>query len=116
MKIKASITALTLSLASLGFAENPAQTAAPEAAPAPQPTLVAAMHQLKTWVETFRNKDEAFVINAIKDLKDLKVTRSTYDANGDDELLIVASGPDSTLSFYFFRKRVIRATVNLAFD
>ena len=116
MKIKALIYALTLSLASLGFGEDPARTTSPEVVPAPQPTLVAAMHQLKTWVETFRNKDEIFVINAIKDLKDLKVTRSTYDANGHDELLIVASGPDSTLSFYFFKKRVIRATVNLAFD
>ena len=74
------------------------------------------MRQLKTWVESFSNKDEAQVLDAIKDMKELKLTRSTYDANGHDELLIVASGPDSTLSFYFYKKRVIRATINLAFD
>lgn len=116
MKIKAFITALTLCLAIVGFAEDSKPASTPEAKPLPQPALLDAMHQLKIWVESFRNKDEAYVLSAIKDMKDLKVTRSTYDANGHDELLILGTGPDSTLSFYFYKNRVIRATIKMAFD
>ena len=92
MTFKISLVSLSLGLALVGMAQESKPT--PESPPAPliQPAVNDAIHQLKTWIDSFRNKDEAYVLNA---MKDMKITRSTWSFREHDELLILATSLDS---------------------
>lgn len=111
MTFRVSLISLSFVLAFVGTAQESKPTPEPPESPAPiltQPAANDAIHQVKTWIDSFRNKDEAYILNA---MKDMKITRSKWSVKGHDQLLLLASSLDSKMSFYFYENRVIKASV-----
>lgn len=109
MHFKTSLISISLGLVLVAFAEELKPTPDTQDLPKNQPSTGDAIHQVKTWIDSFRNKDETYVLSA---MKDMKITRSTWSFKGHEELLIIGSNTDSKSSFYFYDKRVVKAALH----